>query len=238
MPGSRIVEHPSPQVLALPLSNGLVIARGNPMRKAVITQARSPGDYAAGKSLIEEYAAALAIDLCVQNFSQEIANLPGIYGPPHGCLLIAGIHGELAGCVAVRGLNDGDCEIKRLYVPPAYRRGRVGRQLVETAIRFARKSARIQLISAISADCISGTHVSTREHGVRPCLLPDGQPLSFRATHPSGQSLSVDAPHQRGLYLDLQPPPPQGSPTCSRAASRRSWWIGMPICWKSSAMWT
>lgn len=110
------------------------------MCKAVITEARSAYDYAAGKSLIEAYQAALNVDLCFQNFSQEIANLSGIYGPPRGCLLIARINEEPAGCVAVRALDDGDCEIKRLYVRPEFRRGGVGRQLVETAIRFARRS--------------------------------------------------------------------------------------------------
>lgn len=101
-------------------------------------QAYSAGDYAAGKLLIEEYAAALGVDLCFQNFAEEIANLPGLYGPPCGCLLIAESNEELAGCVAVRGLDDGDCEIKRLYVRPKYRREGVGRRLVETAIGFAR----------------------------------------------------------------------------------------------------
>ena len=109
------------------------------MREAVITQAQNPGDYAAGKLLVEEYEAALGVDLCFQNFSEEIANLPGFYGPPGGCLLLARINDELAGCIAVRGLGDGDCEMKRLYVRPQYRREGVGRRLVETAIRRARE---------------------------------------------------------------------------------------------------
>ena len=110
------------------------------MCKAVITEACSAADYAAGKSLIEEYAAALGVDLCFQNFSQEIANLSGIYGPARGCLLIARINGEPAGCVAVRALDGGDCEIKRLYVRPKHRRRGLARRLVKIAIRFARKS--------------------------------------------------------------------------------------------------
>jgi hypothetical protein len=47
-----------------------------------IMEATSSEDYAAGKILIEEYAAALGVDLCFQNFSEEIASLPKIYGPP------------------------------------------------------------------------------------------------------------------------------------------------------------
>jgi ribosomal protein S18 acetylase RimI-like enzyme len=109
------------------------------MSDADIAQARSAGDYAAGKSLIEEYQAALGVDLCFQDFAWEIATLPGIYGPPRGCLLIARVNGVLAGCAAVRGLDNGDCEIKRLYVRPGYRREGVGRRLVETAVHFARE---------------------------------------------------------------------------------------------------
>ena len=109
------------------------------MCEGEITQAQNPADYAAGKLLIEDYEAVLGVDQCFPNFSEEIANLPGFYGPPGGCLLLARINGELAGCVAVRGFGDGDCEMKRLYVRPQYRREGVGRRLVETAIRRARE---------------------------------------------------------------------------------------------------
>ena len=38
-------------------------------------EASSAEDFAAGRILIEEYAATLGVDLCFQNFSEEIANL-------------------------------------------------------------------------------------------------------------------------------------------------------------------
>lgn len=104
-----------------------------------IAEATSAEDYAAGRSLIEEYAAALGVDLCFQNFSEEIARLSVIYGPPRGCLLLARIDKELVGCVAVRDRGAETCELKRLYVKPRYRGAGLGKRLTESAIRSARK---------------------------------------------------------------------------------------------------
>jgi len=102
-------------------------------------EATSAEDYAAGKILIEEYAATLGVDLCFQNFSEEIANLPKSYGLPHGCLLLARFNGEAVGCVAVRNHGAAACEMKRLYVRPQYRGTGLGRRLTESAIRYAQQ---------------------------------------------------------------------------------------------------
>ncbi len=109
------------------------------MSLAAIMKATSADDYAAGKTLIEEYAATSGVDLCVQNFSEEMASLPGIYGPPRGCLLLARINGEWVGCVTVRNQDAESCEMKRLYVKTHYRGLGLGRRLAELAIRCAQK---------------------------------------------------------------------------------------------------
>ncbi len=104
-----------------------------------ITKATSAGDYAAGKILIEEYGTALGVDLCFQNFPEEMASLPKIYQLPRGGLLLARTNGEVVGCVAVRNQGAAVCEMKRLYVKPQHRRAGLGRRLAESAIGHAQQ---------------------------------------------------------------------------------------------------
>ena len=109
------------------------------MTPAEITEAKSAQDFAAAKTLIEEYAAALGVDLCFQNFSEELATLREIYGPPGGCLLLARQAGTCVGCVALRKLDDGVCEMKRLYVIPRHRGLGIGQALAQAVIEHARR---------------------------------------------------------------------------------------------------
>ena len=104
----------------------------------VIQRAANPDALQAVRDLCREYADALGVDLETQNLSQELAELPGQYAPPSGCLLLATAHGQPAGCVAFKYLSDGICEMKRLYVRPQYRRTGLGRALAERLIHEAR----------------------------------------------------------------------------------------------------
>jgi ribosomal protein S18 acetylase RimI-like enzyme len=102
-------------------------------------QAESPEEIEIARGLFREYAAGLSIDLCFQNFDQEVAGLPGNYAPPAGRLLLA-IEGEqIAGCIALRPFGDGDCEMKRLYVRPGFRAQGLGKKLVTTLLDVARQ---------------------------------------------------------------------------------------------------
>jgi GNAT superfamily N-acetyltransferase len=90
------------------------------------------------RTLFGEYAASLAFSLDFQDFEHELATLPGEYAPPGGALLVATVDGETCGCLGVRPLQQGTCELKRLYVRPELRSGGVGRALTEAAIERAR----------------------------------------------------------------------------------------------------
>jgi putative acetyltransferase len=104
-----------------------------------IVPAASPQMLDHARTLFREYAAALGVDLCFQNFDRELAALPGDYAPPTGRLLLAYLNDSPAGCVALRKLDADDCEMKRLYVRPSARGKKIGLSLANAVIAAARQ---------------------------------------------------------------------------------------------------
>lgn len=108
-----------------------------------IAPARSGDDFETTREMFSEYQQWLNVDLCFQDFENELAGLPGKYQPPAGEIYIARDQGAVAGIIAVRPVGDPDekmCEMKRLYVRPAWRGRGLGRQLAELVIGFAGKA--------------------------------------------------------------------------------------------------
>jgi len=104
-----------------------------------IIHAQTATHFQSARGLFVQYADSLGFDLEFQGFGRELANLPGDYAAPKGCILIAEVADQHAGCVALRPWEDNICEMKRLYVKPAYRGRGVGRALANSVIGEARK---------------------------------------------------------------------------------------------------
>jgi putative acetyltransferase len=103
-----------------------------------LRQVESQEDVESARKLFREYEASLGISLCFQDFEQELAGLPGEYAPPAGQLLLAEADAGLAGCVALRKIDGRTCEMKRLYLRPAYRGRGAGRMLATAILTEAR----------------------------------------------------------------------------------------------------
>ena len=112
-----------------------------------IVQATTPSHIQSIGALFREYEAFLQVDLCFQRFEEELASLPGKYAPPQGALLLALADGQTAGCVAMRPLNGSMCEMKRLFVQPAYLGRGIGKKLALAVMEHARAAgyARMRL---------------------------------------------------------------------------------------------
>jgi putative acetyltransferase len=116
-----------------------------------IIDPRTAADFDAIKLLFREYAESLGFSLAYQDFDRELADFPGKYAAPDGALLLAKVGDEAAGTVALRRLDAGICEMKRLYVRPAYRGQRtaegrsIGRALAEDIVAIGRERGYLRL---------------------------------------------------------------------------------------------
>ena len=77
--------------------------------------------------------------LDIQNYDEELLHLPTKYGRPAGRLYLAYLDGVLAGCIGLRRIDEENCEMKRLYVRPAFRGKGIAGKLVAQIISEARE---------------------------------------------------------------------------------------------------
>ena len=76
----------------------------------------------------------------IQNYEEELEHLDVKYGMPDGRLYIAFYGGELAGCIGLRKIDERNCEMKRLYVRPAFRGKNIGSKLIQQIITDAKEA--------------------------------------------------------------------------------------------------
>ena len=157
----------------------------------------SPSDMRLLGELLREYAASLQIDLCFQGFEDELKNLPGDYAEPRGSLLLARVETQLAGCCGLRPLDTVDypnaCEMKRLYVRPAWRNLGLGRRLAEATLDNARMAG----YSCVLLDTLDGMETARAMY----------QELGFEEIPPYYFNPNEGAHYLKVNLRALQPPP-------------------------------
>lgn len=96
--------------------------------------------------LVEEYTALILqqgedVKNCLssQCLEDELRDMEKKYGLPFGRMYLALVDGKAADCVALTRNDETYCEIKRLYVRPAYRGLRISRVLTDQVIQDARE---------------------------------------------------------------------------------------------------
>jgi len=114
----------------------------------LIFEARTESHYEQARYLLRAYRSELPPQVSVGQYDKEVEGLPGQYAEPHGTVLLATVSGQPVGCVCLRPLGEaGVCEMKRLYVLPAFRGEAIGRNLIEQVILAGRSRnyARLRL---------------------------------------------------------------------------------------------
>ena len=123
-----------------------------------IIHARSSEEIDTVRKLFREYESFLGVDLDFQDFESELESLPGKYAPPDGALLLAMEGKHVVGCGALRRfglIKNNTCEMKRLFVLPAFRGLGKGRQLalrlVEEAVRLGYSTMLLDTLERLTA---------------------------------------------------------------------------------------
>ena len=90
------------------------------------------------RQLFRDYENELGENLCFQSFEEELQHPLKKYAAPRGVIFLAKYNNEVAGCIALYELNADDCEMKRLYVKPRFRKNNIAQSLVEALIQHAK----------------------------------------------------------------------------------------------------
>jgi ribosomal protein S18 acetylase RimI-like enzyme len=93
--------------------------------------------FVAAKNLFKEYAVWLNIDLCFQNFEDELLQIATMYQKPDGALFLLKENNAYIGCVALRKKEANAAELKRMWIQPNQQGKGYGTQLLTYAIAHA-----------------------------------------------------------------------------------------------------
>jgi drug/metabolite transporter (DMT)-like permease/GNAT superfamily N-acetyltransferase len=117
----------------------LVQTKGRPKGEITVAVAVTPEQRAAVRELAIETMANMAqhLDLPAGYFDEEVASFDEWYGGERGRAVLASVDGVPAAGVVFREWGDGDAEMRRLYVRPAFRRRGLARGLVRAVLQEA-----------------------------------------------------------------------------------------------------
>lgn len=109
------------------------------------------------RSLFTEYEQFLGFSLCFQGFQEELNQLPYKYAEPEGTILLAETENSVVGCVALKPLENGICEMKRLYIKEELRGHKLGEKLVNEIIASAKEKGyaimKLDTLKRLKAAC-------------------------------------------------------------------------------------
>ena len=151
----------------------------------MIRPATFPGDLPEVIAIFREYVKSPTANLDFQDYEHEFAGLPGKYAEPDGCILLAVVEDHVVGCAALRRVDDGICELKRVYVRPEARGMALGRQLVQQMVHTAKDAGYRRMCLDVLAEFVAAQRL------YESLGLVPAEPVSFNPV-PGTRFLALD----------------------------------------------
>ena len=97
-------------------------------------------NFSKAKELFIEYSESLKIDLCFQDFENELKELHIQYKKPLGGIFLIRdlLSDKFIGCVGIRKFENKIAELKRMYIKEGHRNQGLGEQLLNLAVNLAK----------------------------------------------------------------------------------------------------
>ncbi len=166
----------------------LVQTKGRPKGEITVAIATEPKERAAVRELALETMSNMSahLDLPADYFDEELASFDEWYGGHKGRALLASVDGSPAAGAVFRSWGDGDAEMRRLYVRPAFRRRGLARALVRAVVEEA-AGLGYRRVVLITSDEFEGATALYESEGFR--AIEPYRPAAARAAIALGREL-------------------------------------------------